>query len=98
MSIDRQSRIPLYLQLKDIIIKRIINGEYKPDGMMKTEHELCEEFQMSRYPVRQALGELVEEGYIFRIPKWGTFIRGDALKDNIVSVDNKSTKKSVSES
>lgn len=74
MNFDRQSRVPLYMQLKDLIIKKIQLGEYKPGSMVRTEHELCEEYGISRYPVRQALGDLADEGYIIRVRGRGTFV------------------------
>jgi len=74
MSLDRNSNTPLYLQLKNLIIEKIQNGELKPGYFMQTEDELCEEFGISRYPVRQALGELVNEGYLQRTRGKGTVV------------------------
>ncbi|HHW48427.1 MAG TPA: GntR family transcriptional regulator [Clostridiaceae bacterium] len=74
MSLDRKSNTPLYLQLKNLIIEKIRNGELKPGSFMQTEDELCREYGISRYPVRQALGELVDEGYLQRTRGKGTIV------------------------
>ncbi len=74
MKLDKQSNTPLYLQLKNIIINKIRIGEFKPGSFIQTEDELCREYGISRYPVRQALGELVKEGYLVRTPGKGTVV------------------------
>jgi GntR family transcriptional regulator, arabinose operon transcriptional repressor len=77
MSLDKDSNMPLYLQLKKAIMDMINSGELKPGNPMKTEAELCAEFGISRYPVRQALAELVEEGFLNRTRGRGTFINAE---------------------
>jgi GntR family transcriptional regulator, arabinose operon transcriptional repressor len=74
MSVDRNSNKPLYLQLKERIIKDIDSGKLKPGSFIQTEDELCREYGISRYPVRQALGELVKEGYLERTRGKGTSV------------------------
>jgi len=75
MDIDKKSKIPLYLQLKNYIIHLINTGEIKPDSILPTEQELCSKFGISRYPVRQAMDELVAEGYLHRVRGRGTFVK-----------------------
>lgn len=74
MDIDRKSNKPLYLQLKEKIIDGIRTGGLKPGSFIQTEDELCREYGISRYPVRQALGELVKEGYLERTRGKGTSV------------------------
>lgn len=74
MKLDRESNIPLYMQFKKILLEKIVLGELKPGSIMKTEFELCDEYGISRYPVRQAMEELVAEGYLIRVRGKGTFI------------------------
>jgi GntR family transcriptional regulator len=73
-SIDRDSPIPYYFQLKQILLARIQANEWKPGYMIGSEHELEKEYQVSRTTVRQALGELVSEGYLVRRRGRGTFV------------------------
>jgi len=76
MEIDKNSKIPLYLQLKNHIIHLIKIGELKPGCILSTEYELCSQFGISRYPVRQAMEELVAEGFLHRTRGRGTFVSG----------------------
>ena len=72
--IDRNSPIPLYYQLKLHIKQQVENGELTPGDRLPTEMELCEEYKISRAPVRQALTELATEGLIYRRPGQGSFL------------------------
>lgn len=88
MNLNRGESGPLYLKLKNEIIKKIQSGELKAGGLIKTENELCSEYSMSRYPVRQALGELVDEGYLQRVRGKGTFV-SNVLPVNYQKKDTK---------
>jgi len=73
-SIDRQASLPIYRQLKEIIKEKIEDGKFRPGNRIPTEYELCEQFEISRAPVRQALLELVNEGVLYRQQGSGTFV------------------------
>jgi len=77
MTLDKASNMPLYLQLKNAIMDMINSGELKAGDPMKTEAELCAEFGISRYPIRQALALLVDEGFLNRTRGRGTFINAE---------------------
>ncbi|MBO9610280.1 MAG: GntR family transcriptional regulator [Paenibacillaceae bacterium] len=64
----------LYLQLKDTLLKKIIEGTYAIGETMPTEHELCEEYKLSRVTVRKALEELKKDGLIAGVPRQGTIV------------------------
>ena len=72
--IDHQIPIPLYYQLKQILKDQIQRGELRPGGRIPTEDELCQMYNISRTPVRQALSEMVHEGLLVRTPGRGTFV------------------------
>lgn len=74
MSIDPSQPIPLYFQLKTLLLEAMIRGDYGPGDRLPTEHELCERFGLSRTPVSRALSELAEEGVILRHRRRGTFV------------------------
>ncbi|HDQ71152.1 MAG TPA: extracellular solute-binding protein [Chloroflexi bacterium] len=75
-SINRNSPIPIYHQLKAIIKEQIESGVWRPGDCIPTEQELCQQYAISRSPVRQALKELVFEGLLFRRAGLGTFVEG----------------------
>ena len=73
---------PLYNQIKDILKVRILEGVYQPNQQMPSETELLTKFGVSRITIRQALGELQNEGLIFRVHGKGTFVsRPRAFQD-----------------
>ena len=72
--IDRSAPIPLYLQLKQIILNQINKGFFKPGDLTPTEKELSEAYKISRITVRSAIQELVQEGYLKKQQGKGTFV------------------------
>lgn len=74
MNIDKNSPIPLYYQLKQILIDLITQGTLKPGDMLPTEQQLQEQYEVSRTTVRQAMQELELEGRVTRYRGRGTFV------------------------
>jgi GntR family transcriptional regulator len=72
--INRNIPIPLYYQLLQIIRESIENGERKPGDSLPTEMEMMHTYKLSRATVRQAVLQLVNEGYLRRIKSKGTFV------------------------
>jgi GntR family transcriptional regulator of arabinose operon len=81
MLIDAAKPVPKYLQLKEITKQYLKNEEYKPDQKIPSENELVEQFQISRNTVRQALQELVREGFIYKKQGLGSFFSGKTQSD-----------------
>lgn len=73
-SVERDSPIPLYHQLKQLLEGRIASGEFRPGDMLPTEEQLQEQYQLSRITVRQALKELAYEGKVSRHRGRGTIV------------------------
>lgn len=71
-TIDRTSDVPLYSQIKQILISELRSAK-DGDAPVLTEAGLIKRFHVSRAPVRQALAELVEGGYVVRHRAKGTF-------------------------
>ncbi len=73
MKIDPQSPLPKYHQLKEIIKDSIKKSIVKPNERIRSENELVKIYKISRHTVRQAIGDLVNEGWLYREPGIGTF-------------------------
>jgi len=73
-TIDKMTPIPLYFQLESMILEEIKNGTYGPGDLIPTEVELSDMFQISRTTVRQAISDLVNNGYVYRVKSKGTFV------------------------
>lgn len=80
--IQRDSPIPLYLQLEKLLRTQIEGSDLKPGDMLPSEQELQEKFQISRTTVRQALRELEVSGLITRYRGRGTFVSQPKLTHN----------------
>lgn len=74
MRIDRNSPLPLYHQLKEIIKEQIRAGRLLPGQTIPSEIELTRTYKLSRYTVRQAISDLVAEGILRRVHGTGTFV------------------------
>ncbi len=68
--------VPKYMQLKKEIQSWIYAGRFKSNEQLPSEHELSRLFSMSRQTVRQAVGEMVQEGLLYRIQGKGTYCAG----------------------
>ncbi len=58
--------MPRYAQIFNTLSRRMQAGRYPIDMRLPTESELCEEFNASRFTVREALRRLVEQGMVQR--------------------------------
>jgi GntR family transcriptional regulator len=85
-SINRQSKLPYYQQLYDILRARIVRGEWAPGDMIPPESELIDAFEVSRSTVRQVLGMLVEDGLIFRQRGRGSFVAHPTLEQSMTRI------------
>lgn len=72
--VDKQSPLPIYFQLEEAIKNRIENGEVSPGEMIPSEREYAERHGISRMTVRQAINNLVNDGYLYRQKGRGTFV------------------------
>lgn len=72
--LDRSSPVPLYFQLKQVLLEKIRRAEWTPGMLIPSEQELQDAYQVSRTTVRQTLSELVSEGHLMRQRGRGTFI------------------------
>jgi ABC-type glycerol-3-phosphate transport system substrate-binding protein/DNA-binding transcriptional regulator YhcF (GntR family) len=78
--IDPTQPIPIYFQLRTLLLEEILSGRYGPGERLPTEHELCDQYGISRTPVTRALSELAEEGVILRQRRRGTFVNPHWLR------------------
>ncbi|MDP4088560.1 MAG: GntR family transcriptional regulator [Bacillota bacterium] len=65
---------PKYQKLRDYIIETIKSGKINVGDKIYSENYLAEAFEISRNTVRQAVGELVNEGWLYRVQGKGTFV------------------------
>jgi DNA-binding GntR family transcriptional regulator len=84
--INKYSSIPLYSQLKRLILEKIEKGEFKPDTRIPSEQEFCEMYDISRPTVRQAVNELTNNGTLYRLKGKGTFVAKPKTQLDIIKL------------
>ena len=80
MKIDRDAPVPLYYQLKQLLLAEIEAGTWRPGAALPPEDALQETYEVSRTTIRQALGELAREGRVIRQRGRGTFVAPPQLR------------------
>lgn len=60
----RQFAVPLYQQISEDIIRRILTDEFSVGSPLPSEISLSEQYSASRITIRQALDKLETEGFI----------------------------------
>jgi GntR family transcriptional regulator len=83
-TIIRNSPVPRYHQLKEILRDRIRQGEWKPGDLIPSERELSETYDISRMTARQAITDLVNEGVFFREQGKGTFVSQNRITQQLL--------------
>jgi GntR family transcriptional regulator len=74
MKINRDAPIPAYYQIAFDLRHRIDNGEWRSKNRLPPEKNLACEYGVSRMTMRQAIGELVKDGFLSRQRGSGTYI------------------------
>ena len=82
--IDRDNHQKLYMQLYDILRRKIEQNEWTVGTQIPTEEELCRNYNVSRATVRTALLELVRQGYLKRQQGKGTFVSRKVVTDGLI--------------
>ncbi len=79
--------LPVYYQIKQAIKGWIVNKEYRQGERIPTENELAERFKVSRLTVRQAVSQLVQEGFLNSRRGEGTFVTANEGLINSFSLE-----------
>ena len=87
--IERDGKQKLYVQVYDILKANVEQGEWSVGSMIPTEDDLCKTYDVSKATIREAIAELVRDGYVRRQQGKGTFVicaephRGLAMRTGI---------------
>lgn len=77
ISLDYQSRTPIYEQIINQVIRYVSLGIYKPEEQILSIRELATMLGINPNTVRKAYGELENRGVIVTVSTKGTFIAKD---------------------
>jgi GntR family transcriptional regulator len=61
----------------------LCRSELSPGDQLPSERELCEEYDVSRTTVRDAVGRLVSDGLLVRVPGKGTFVAERQIRSRL---------------
>lgn len=67
-----------YLFIKE----KIIQGAYEPHELLN-EQVIAAELNISKTPVREALGVLIQQGYVRKIPRIGYYVRELTIDEHV---------------
>lgn len=84
-NVERNTAIPLYIQIAEDIKSKIKKEELKANSRIPTELELSEIYQVSRITIRKALELLVDEEILIRKQKIGTFVSNKKMSRTVNS-------------
>jgi DNA-binding GntR family transcriptional regulator len=73
--LEREGRIPLYLQLAQLLRQEIMSGRYKTGDMLPGEHALTDSYAVSPSSARSAVRVLREEGLVETRRGAGSYVR-----------------------
>lgn len=65
---------PLYLQVREELLKRLIDGRWPPGMLLPSEHQLAAELGVSQGTLRKALDALAADRLLIRQQGRGTFV------------------------
>ncbi len=76
------SQVPKHEQLRVIILK-LVKEELEPGARLPSERTLMDSYGVSRITVRAAIGRLVNEGHLVRVPAKGTFVADSPVQSTL---------------
>ena len=85
LRVDKASPVPLYYQVKQRIFDAIGDATLRPGDAVPAELTLCKRCGISRTTIRQALGELVMEGYLRRQRGKGTVVAAQKIDERFLN-------------
>lgn len=83
--IDKNSIVPYYYQLQEVLENLIDQEIYKPDQKLPSENELREWLGISRHTAQRALKHLVDRGCAYRIQGKGTYVANKTITYSLVA-------------
>lgn len=86
MTFDKESSIPLHIQVSNQLRAAIASGELKSGDQLPSERELTDQYNISRVTVRAALTNLEHEGLIFSRPGKGRYVSNLKIDQQLIQL------------
>lgn len=65
---------PLYMQIRDHLVRRLVDGSWSPGRVIPSEMELARQLEVSQGTVRKALDTMTADNLLIRRQGKGTFV------------------------
>ncbi|MGN6871446.1 MAG: FadR/GntR family transcriptional regulator, partial [Solirubrobacteraceae bacterium] len=69
-----RKRPSLVEQVRESLLGDLISGKLEPGAKLANENDLAERFEVSRSTIREAVGSLMDAGYLVRRHGSGTYV------------------------
>lgn len=79
---------PRFEVIKNHLLNKINNGQWRPGDPVLSENQLAEQFEVSRMTARRALSELTDSGVLERIRGVGTFVAEQLPTGSLLRIRN----------
>lgn len=86
ITLDRQSRLPVYEQIKNQIVTLIRLGIYPPNSKLPSIRQISADTAVNVNTVKKAFSELEMSGIIYSVPGIGSFVSKTAPENNTVKL------------
>src|SRR5438105_9139134 len=80
VEIEQLEPKPLYAQVRENLIQRLVKGEWGPGELLPSEVKLASQFQVHQGTVRKALDDMESQHLIVRQQGKGTFVAATTLR------------------
>ncbi len=74
LHINRQSEVPIYVQVSNAITQLITSGKLIPGQKLPGSRVLANQLNVHRKTINMAFDELLQQGYLESIPQKGTYV------------------------
>lgn len=71
---DAMEYKPLYMQIRDHLVRRLVDGSWSPGMLIPSEMELARQLEVSQGTVRKALDTMTADNLLIRRQGKGTFV------------------------
>jgi GntR family transcriptional regulator len=78
--LDREAPLPLYVQLRDALLREVREGGLKTGDRFPSEAAIRDRYGVSRATVRQALADLETSGVIRKVQGLGSFVTDPKIR------------------
>ena len=84
ISIDKQSRVPAYEQIKNQLMTLILIGTFPPHSQLPSIRSITASAGLNINTVKKAFSDLESYGVIYTVPGKGSFVSEKAFSDDTV--------------